>query len=51
MTTTSTVNTDTILNEAKKRMKTSLETLKKELATIRTGRANASILDTIHVEY
>lgn len=51
MTTTTTLSTDSILNEAKKRMKTSLETLKKELATIRTGRANASILDTIHVEY
>ena len=32
-------------------MKTSLETLKKEMATVRTGRANAGILDTIHVEY
>jgi ribosome recycling factor len=42
---------DTILAEAKKRMKTSLETLKKEMATVRTGRANAGILDTIHVEY
>jgi ribosome recycling factor len=42
---------DTILAEAKKRMKTSLETLKKEMATVRTGRANAGILDSIHVEY
>ena len=42
---------ETILTEAKKRMKTSMETLKKELATVRTGRANASILDSIHVEY
>jgi ribosome recycling factor len=46
-----TATVDTILAEAKKRMKTSIETLKKEMATIRTGRANASILDTIHVEY
>jgi ribosome recycling factor len=42
---------DTTLAEAKKRMKTSLETLKKEMATVRTGRANAGILDSIHVEY
>ncbi len=42
---------DTILTETKKRMKSSMETLKKELATVRTGRANASILDTIQVEY
>ena len=32
-------------------MKTSLETLKKEMATVRTGRANAGILDSIHVDY
>src|SRR5512145_2609559 len=42
---------DTIQAEAKKRMRTSIETLKKEMAAIRTGRANASILDTLHVEY
>lgn len=42
---------DTIQAEAKKRMKTSIETLKKEMAAIRTGRANTSILDTIQVEY
>ena len=42
---------DAILAETRKRMKSSLETLRKELATIRTGRANASILDTVQVEY
>ncbi|HLO68019.1 MAG TPA: ribosome recycling factor [Holophaga sp.] len=46
-----TANVDTILAEAKKKMKSSLETLKKEMATVRTGRANAGILDTIQVEY
>ena len=46
-----TATADTIYAEAKKRMKTSVETLKKEMAAIRTGRANASILDTIQVEY
>ena len=42
---------DRILAEAKKKMHASLETLKKELATVRTGRANASLLDTVQVEY
>ncbi len=42
---------DSILQETKKKMKASLETLKKDLATVRTGRANASILDTVQVEY
>jgi ribosome recycling factor len=46
-----TATADTIYAEAKKRMKTSVETLKKEMAGIRTGRANTSILDTIQVEY
>jgi ribosome recycling factor len=46
-----TATVDTILAETKKKMKTSLETLKKEMATVRTGRANAGILDTIHVDY
>ncbi len=46
-----TATVDTIIAEAKKRMKTSIETLKKEMSTIRTGRANASILDTLHIEY
>ncbi len=42
---------ESIQAEAKKRMKSSIETLKKEMATIRTGRANASILDSVEVEY
>jgi ribosome recycling factor len=46
-----TATADTIHAEAKKRMKTSVETLKKEMSAIRTGRANASILDTLQVEY
>jgi len=46
-----TATVDTIIAEAKKRMKSSIETLKKEMSTIRTGRANASILDTLHIEY
>ena len=46
-----TATVDTILAETRKRMRTSIETLKKEMATVRTGRANAGILDTLHVEY
>ena len=46
-----TATVDSILADTRKKMKTSLETLKKEMATVRTGRANAGILDTIHVDY
>ena len=46
-----TANVDTILAEARKRMRSSIETLKKELATVRTGRANSAILDTLQVDY
>ncbi|WP_026853103.1 ribosome recycling factor [Geothrix fermentans] len=42
---------DAILQETKRRMHASVEALKKEMATIRTGRANASLLDNVHVEY
>jgi len=48
---TTTMTLDSIFQDASKRMNVSLETLRKEMATIRTGRANASILDTLHVEY
>jgi len=36
---------------AEKRMKSAIETLKKEFSTIRTGRANPALLDRIEVEY
>ncbi len=49
--TTATATPEAIYAEAKKRMKTSIETLKKEMSGIRTGRANASLLDSIQVEY
>ena len=42
---------DAIVQDTKKRMHSSIETLKKEMATIRTGRAHASLLDTVHVDY
>jgi len=41
----------TILKEAKDKMKKSEESLQRELGQIRAGRANASLLDRIHVEY
>jgi len=36
---------------AKTRMEKAVEDFRKELATIRTGRANASILDNVRVDY
>jgi len=46
------VNTlDNVLQDTKKKMRASIEMLKKEMATVRTGRANASILDSVQVEY
>ena len=36
---------------AKTRMEKALEDFRKELATLRTGRANASLLDSIRVDY
>lgn len=50
MSTTAT-SVDSIINETKKRMKGSLDTLKKEMSTVRTGRANPGLLDSIQVEY
>jgi ribosome recycling factor len=46
-----TMNVESILGEAKKRMNSALDALKKEAATVRTGRAHSGILDTLHVEY
>jgi len=40
----------TILDEAKTKMKAAIEHLKSDLKSIRTGRANASMLDSVHVE-
>lgn len=42
---------DEILEDAEDRMQKSIEALKTELTKIRTGRANASLLDHITVEY
>lgn len=40
-----------ILTDSEDRMKKSVEMLRKELATVRAGRANPAILDKIVVEY
>jgi len=40
-----------ILNDAKEKMKKSEESLQRELGQIRAGRANASLLDRITVDY
>ena len=42
---------DEILSETKQRMKTTLDDLTGELATIRTGRASVHLLDNVMVEY
>ncbi|KTD17013.1 ribosome recycling factor [Legionella jordanis] len=40
-----------IKQDAEKRMKKSVETLRHDLTKIRTGRANASLLDHVQVDY
>jgi ribosome recycling factor len=40
-----------LIVDAKQRMDTSLETVRKELTAMRTGRASLSMLDNIRVEY
>ncbi len=40
-----------IINEAEDRMKKAIEALKKEFATLRTGRATPALLDKIQVDY
>jgi len=40
-----------VLNETKDKMKKALEALKHELLKVRTGRASASLVDSVSVEY
>ncbi len=42
---------DTILLDAEERMEKAVESLRHHLSTIRTGRANASVLERITVDY
>jgi ribosome recycling factor len=48
---TMTICVESILSETKKRMLSALEALKKEVATVRTGRAHSGILDTLYIDY
>ncbi len=41
----------TLVSDAKQRMHASVETVRRELATMRTGRASLSMLDGIRVDY
>ncbi len=40
-----------LVADARQRMHTSVETVRRELATMRTGRASLSMLDGIKVDY
>jgi len=44
-------NLQSIQKETQERMHNGLEALKREFATVRTGRASANLLDTVRVEY
>jgi ribosome recycling factor len=44
-------NTKDVMAAAKTRMEKAVEDFRKELTTIRTGRANASLLDHVRVDY
>ena len=45
------MSTSEILAHTKERMKKSEDALQRELGSIRAGRANASLLDRLEVEY
>ena len=44
-------NTREVIAAAKTRMEKAIDDFRKELGTLRTGRANASLLDSIRVDY
>ncbi len=44
-------NPKQLVTDAKARMRQSVETVLRELATMRTGRASVSMLDTIRIDY
>jgi ribosome recycling factor len=48
---TTIATTKDALAQARTRMEKAVEDFRKELATLRTGRANASLLDSIRVDY
>ena len=42
---------DEIVNELRGQMAATIESFKRDLAKIRTGRANPSLLDSVRVDY
>lgn len=40
-----------VINQAKTRMEKAVDSLKRELATVRAGRANPSLLDKVFIDY
>jgi len=42
---------NTLIADAKQRMNTSVETVRRELASMRTGRASLAMLDNVRVDY
>ncbi len=44
-------DTKTVLPDAEERMKKALDVLQRDLATIRTGRANPALIDHVKVDY
>ena len=48
---TTPANSKEALAQAKTRMEKAVEDFRKELGSIRTGRANAALLDQIRVDY
>jgi ribosome recycling factor len=44
-------NTTTLLADAKTRMTASVETVRRELSAMRTGRASLAMLDNVRVDY
>ncbi|HTQ85418.1 MAG TPA: ribosome recycling factor [Candidatus Solibacter sp.] len=48
---TAIANTKDAMNQARTRMEKALDDFRKELASVRTGRANVSLLDHIRVDY
>jgi ribosome recycling factor len=48
---TTVANTKEAMSAAKTRMEKAVEDFRKEMGTLRTGRANASLLDSIRVDY
>src|SRR6202790_5116938 len=48
---TTILNTRDAMGAAKTRMEKAVEDFRKDLATLRTGRANASLLDSVRVDY